>query len=255
MPVTWASYLEERAVVSWRRYLLERRGSWLFHTTNPMDARKILKQGGLVGRPFASLSSTATWSGAVVLVFNRARMSDRFMPVEYTREWAFAHPKHASYIAGMPDATFGKDGTVAKFAGYSHEREWISKSDDDYSINFRPGDLDRILVVAPVSSDIEVQGIIAVAHPAQAREMLAKLPRATAVRVNLMSDLKALAKSSGLLNPDDVMWRDRGRSVKTTEKKALQNLKTMGQDPYGLNIVDYLLDTLSGKLKAGVPAG
>ena len=238
----------------------ERRGEWLFHTTNPMDARKILKQGRILSRPFTSLSLTATWSGAVVFVFNKAKMRDRFMPVEYTREWAFAHPEHASYIAGMPETPFGEGGTASKFAGYSHEREWISKSGDDYAITLKPGDLDRILVVAPVSTDVEVQGIAAALHPHQAKEMLAKLPRATAVRVNLMTDMKALAKSSGLLKPLDVMWRDRGRNVKTKEKEKLKSLKAMSKDKHGLNFVDFLIDTLTskkfkGKFKAGVAAG
>jgi hypothetical protein len=232
-----------------REALAERRGDWLFHTTNPVVARMILDQGKLLGAPFASLSSTATFHGEVVFVFKPSRMRDRFMPVEYTQEWAVEHPKHAAYIVEKPDAAFGKgvgnamERWMRLFTAYSHEREWISKSSG--AIPIKPGDLDRILVVAPVPTDVDVQGFAAVLHPRQARELLAKLPRKTAERAALMMDLKKLAKLSGLLAPDDVMWRDRGRNVRTKEREKLKDLKLMAADPYGLNIVDELLATLA----------
>ena len=252
----------------------ERRGDWLFHTTSAESARKILKDKEIRGYPFVSLSSTATWLGAVVFVFSKTRLRDRFMEVDYTHAWAEEHPAQASYIAGMPSIEYGSDklsreSTIYKFGGHRSEKEWVSRTDDEFKL--RPGDIDRILLVPTMIMDKEVMGYgVMMPTSAAAREILDKLPRHVAAKVGLMGDLKAAAKKSGLMKPDDVVWRDRGRVLKHREKQEIKGALKLASDKYGGlttdGFIEQILDMLdpgyklpplhfSGKFGAGVPAG
>lgn len=176
--------------------LIERRGDWLFHTTDTAATTKILRYGVLDGEPYVSFSDTLTWGGGVTLVFSKSRMKRRVMKVEYTTAWARKHPDHAAYISGdlwgYEEAGKDVDAIMGEFVRMKSEREWVSKRE---SVYLRPGDIDRIIVKPGPGSERSAHKI-----------------------------LKRAAAESPLLDPEDVMWRDLGQQSRWWEHKPQRDI-------------------------------
>lgn len=196
--------------------LVERRGEWLFHTTDVRSALKILKQHKLLGYNYVSFSDTATWVGTVTFVFHRSKMRDRTMKVDYTVDWARKHPEHAKYIAGTD--LVDEDEITGFFLFRQREREWVSVEED---VTLKPGDIDRI-IVKPDSGGISG---------------MPKLAQAVA--------------QSPLVRDEDLMWRDvpklaryrLPKSLKLSKSKQKQMAAWLSGKP------------LKGTMGSGVPAG
>ena len=207
-----------------RGVVVERRGDWLFHTTDPNHAVAILKQGVLRGLPYTSLSTTATWNGAVTFVLNKAKMASRFMPVEYTVAWGKAHPEHANYVSGFtgnPDIPWEDNAyAIGAFFRYKTEKEWISKTDD--GVKLHPGDIDRI-IVKPY------------------RDGLEKMPA-----------IHAAVERSSLIDVKDLMWKDtKALDRFNLPPSAIQNLTKQQQQ----QVAKLMTARIKGRIGAGKPAG
>lgn len=165
-----------------RGVLIERRGSWLFHTTTDYNAERILTKRELSAGEggYVSVSDTLNWAdGIVTFVLSRARMKYSFTRVRYTKRWASRNPDKAAYVAwgsGTYDDEADDAETLKVFLGHASEREWVSHRSD---IPLKPGDIDRILVK----------------------------PTSGGRAAKVYERLKILTATSSLIDVDDVKWR------------------------------------------------
>ena len=135
-----------------------------FHTTSLRAIPSILSNAALSGGPFVSLAAGQPIYNDIranrpfaVIAFQRDKLAENLLEVQYNDNWYNQHNDHAAYIAGEgwreqyeePEDAYDQDGWAddeyltddydraqrEAFWSKSEEKEWVGKDEGDLPFN------------------------------------------------------------------------------------------------------------------------